>query len=118
MQAERIKVLLKIEDINKERCEICIDPESRNGTQCECAAAEKVRKLGNELLKLTKPRNEDEYKLLDILNFKDMTGDFYWQFKAAEISDRFIRDKLGVSEMIFNKWKKANDLVVKRGVEV
>lgn len=117
MREERIRVLLQIDELNKERCDKCIHTDAK-GIRCVCAAAKDVRLLGEELLKLAKPRNQQEYKLLEILKFKDITGDHYWQLKAAEISDRLMWEQLGITESIFFKWKKENGLVLRKGVGV
>lgn len=117
MKTKRIRVLLEIDELNKERCEACIESDAK-AVNCECTAAEKIRMLGEELLNFTKPRFEREIKLLSEIKFKDMTGDYYWMFKASEISDVVIRDKLGVSEAMFYKWKKENRAIVKRGASV
>lgn len=117
MKSKRISILLKIDDLDKQRCRNCIDKGAK-GVHCACAAAKKIRKYGFQLAELTKPRNVEEYKLLKVLKLKDMTRDHYWQFVAAEFSDKSIRESLGVGETTFTRWKNENGLVIKRSVGV
>jgi len=110
-------VLLEIDELNKERCEACIESDAK-GSDCECDAAESIRKLGKKLLSYTKPRNEQEWKLLNELKFENMTTDHYVKIREAGIKDVAMRKKLGVTVAMLYNWKKDNGLIAKRSVGV
>ena len=56
MRQKRIEILKQIDLLESKRCDKCTAHSKYNNTLCECPAAVKVRKLGDELMMLTKPR--------------------------------------------------------------
>ena len=118
MQAERIKILLEIEDLNKLRCGQCTVPLNHLEATCQCYAAVKVRELGHEMLNLTKPRNAHEFDLLEKVGIENLAEGIYRQVKAAGLKEVEIAKALKVSPANLYNWRKRNGLLGIRSVGV
>ena len=58
LQIKRIQILAEIDRLNKDRCDRCSTP-NLSLMEC-CSANERILELGNELLRLTKPKPLDK----------------------------------------------------------
>ena len=118
MLTERIKILQEIEELNKQRCDLCTVPLNHLEATCECYAAVKVRELGHEMLNLTKPRNAHEFELLEKAGIENLTDNIYRLVKAEGLKEVEIAKALKVSPARLYNWRRENSLLGIRSVEV
>lgn len=117
MRKQRLNILLEIERLNEQRCKHCIDPQKANGGHCKCSAAIKVRKLGDELLTLTRPRHADAIAVLDNLDYQDLTVKIYEDIKKFGMSDKDIYKTLKIGQTTWVNWKRSVGLIAPKGMK-
>lgn len=62
MKIERLKLCLQLDQLKEQRCSVCAESEVPIEAPC-CDANVQIRQIGDELLKLTKPRTEKDNEL-------------------------------------------------------
>lgn len=126
MRKMRVRILSEINRLNEARCDLCTDEiegnSSGNRTNCDCAAAVKVRKLGEKLSKLVSNRKKTETESAPkvevkkvfkpkLVKFENMTVDHYKNFKKNKMTDIQMMKHFGIGNRKFNKWKEENGLM-------
>ena len=114
MRQKRIEILKQIDLLESKRCNECTAHSKYNNTLCGCPAAVKVRKLGDELMLLTKPRGGNAAARLDKMKFEDMTVEIYKDIKKTGMSDKDIFMTLKISGTTCVNCKRSVGLIVPR----
>lgn len=118
MQAERAKILLEIDELDKQRCDLCAKLGDNHGAVCECPAAVKVRKLGQEIIKHTNPRNIHEFEMLAKVGIENLTEDIYRHVKEEGLKETEIAKALNTKRATLYDWRRDNGLLNIGSVEV
>lgn len=118
MQAERIKILQQIDELDKQRCDSCSANLATLEATCKCPATVEIRKLGQVIIGLTKPRNVHEFELLEKVGMENLTEDVYLQVKSKGLREREIAKVLKVAPATMYDWRKKYGLLGIRSVEV
>lgn len=115
LQEKRRKILHQIDRYDARRCKKCFnvgaaDTEIMN---CNCQAAVAIRKLGDRLMKLVTPRLNERQSDISVLmktlrEPNDLTTAIFKELKRLKVTDKVIRQKIGLSENKFNVWKRNN----------
>jgi len=120
MRKKRLWILAEISRLDGLRCDLCTDEIEGNSlgnrTNCDCAAAVKVRKLGEQLSNLVSNRKKIEFQLppkpkAEGLTVETLTIDIYKKFKTSNMTDTQIMRELKVGTKKFHKWKRENGLM-------
>lgn len=115
IKRKRREILLKIDLLNKKRCDNCAgyqgnESNTESVMQCKCDAAVKVRNLGARLESLTRERPW-ESKVKEIKKKKSISVNEYLDLQFYNVHDVVIIRVLSVSQSHFRKWKSEVGLV-------
>ncbi|MBZ5203218.1 hypothetical protein HU147_18605 [Planomicrobium chinense] len=117
-KAKRIEILKKIDVLDKDRCEVCAGENVDKGTRCKCPAAAEVRKLGEELLKLSaSSRRRHIDKHIREMKETGITTKLYRILREYEITSEDIQKLSGMTRSEYAHWKLENNLVNPKKVE-
>ncbi|KAA0944173.1 hypothetical protein FQ087_18795 [Sporosarcina sp. ANT_H38] len=120
LRKSRLAVLAKIDRLDAERCDFCINGDRNHSaakSNCGCEAAVKIRQLGIHLYELTPVRKDDSgiwienlRKSEEHVSFDTLTIELYRKMKVANMNDRAIVKFFRVGSRRLVKWKKDNGL--------
>ena len=117
LKEKRRKILHQIDRYDTRRCKKCIDIGAADTEimNCNCQAAVAIRKLGDRLMKLVTPRSDERQSEISVLMKMlfipdDLTPAIFKELKRLKVTDKLIREKIGLSENRFNVWKRDNGL--------
>lgn len=115
MRKRRTEILRQIDKLNSQRCAKC-DDNAQAGTnkdksfyECDCDAAVEVRKLGEQLLKLTTPRTW-EVLLNKVSRTRRLSVSQYIELKRYGVYDEIIFEAAVINKDTFRLWKIENEV--------
>lgn len=103
LKEKRVEVLNDIERLLKERCEKCMSSGNNASIWCECYASVGLRKCGDELLRLTKPRTWDK-KLDQVKKEGTLTLREYTELLKYGVTRSEVANVLGIVDTKLSDW--------------
>lgn len=116
LRKKRQAILREIDRLEYKRCAKCIGSISQSAQMhCNCHAAKKIRKLGedyNDLTLVSKQKRLDDMQ--EELTRNGISLDLYRRLREAEVDVRRIQKMSGLSQHEFMQWRTEHNLVRSR----
>lgn len=104
---ERQRILAQISELEKQRCSTCAHYNDAS-TKCDCAAAVKIRELGQQLIDITANKRKSILaEKLKRIRQDGLTVEGYKELREMDLTNKQIIKALGVSEPKFYEWKSS-----------
>ncbi|CEG23151.1 hypothetical protein BN1080_02095 [Planococcus massiliensis] len=115
LRLKRQAILREIDRLEYKRCEKCMGNTTTNEQRnCNCHAAKKIRKFGEEYSSLTMTSKQDRLnRIVEEFHRKGLTPELYRRFREAEISNKEIRKLIGWDERKLNEWRNENGFALR-----
>lgn len=115
LRKKRQAILREIDRLEYKRCAKCIGSISQSAQMhCDCHAAKKIRKFGEEYSSLTVTSKQDRLnQIVEEFNHKGLTPELYRRFREAEISIKEIGKLIGWDQRKLNEWRSENGFALR-----